>query len=121
MKTNNLSRRQFIAAASATSLAAVASTTLPAYADVTRKAGKLALLGGEPVRKKKSWPAWPYIDDKLVDAVVKTTKSGIWCRTQSATGTTATFEKEYAKLLGARFCVATGSGTQSLHTCVEAL
>ncbi|HEY5913384.1 MAG TPA: DegT/DnrJ/EryC1/StrS family aminotransferase [Verrucomicrobiae bacterium] len=121
MKSNNLSRRQFIAAASATSLAAVTSTTLPAYADVTRRAGKLAILGGEPVRKNKSWPAWPYIDDKLVDAVVKTTRSGIWCRIQSASGTVATFEKEYAKLMGSRFCVATGSGTQSLHTCVEAL
>lgn len=121
MKANHLNRRQFIAAASASSIVAVASTALPAYADVTRKAGKLALLGGEPVRKKKSWPSWPYIDDKIVDAVVKTTKSGIWCRIQSANGTVATFEKEYAKLLGSRFCVATGSGTQSLHTCVEAL
>jgi perosamine synthetase len=53
--------------------------------------------------------------------VVKTTKSGIWCRIQSSTGTVPTFEKEYAKLLGAKLCVATGSGTQSLHTCVEAL
>jgi dTDP-4-amino-4,6-dideoxygalactose transaminase len=57
----------------------------------------------------------------MVDSVVKTTRSGIWCRIQSPTGTVATFEKEYAKLIGARFCVATGSGTQSLHTCVEAL
>jgi dTDP-4-amino-4,6-dideoxygalactose transaminase len=57
----------------------------------------------------------------MVDAVVKTTRSGIWCRIQSAVGTVATFEKEYASLLGARFCVATGSGTQALHTCVEAL
>jgi perosamine synthetase len=121
MKDQNLSRRQFIAAASAGSLAAVASTTLPAYADVTKKAGKLAILGGEPVRKGKSWPAWPYVDEKVIDAIVKTTKSGIWCRIQSETGTVATFEKEYAKMLGSRFCVATGSGTQSLHTCVEAL
>jgi dTDP-4-amino-4,6-dideoxygalactose transaminase len=102
-------------------LAAVASTALPARAAATRKAGKLAILGGEPIRKNKSWPSWPYIDDQIVDAVVKTTKSGIWCRIQSATGTVATFEKEYAKLMGSRFCVATGSGTQALHTCVEAL
>ena len=121
MKERDLTRRQFIAAASASSLAAVASTALPAYADVTRKAGKLAILGGEPIRKNKPWPAWPYIDDKIVDAVVKTTKSGIWCRIQSPSGTVATFEKEYAALLGTRFCVATGSGTQALHTCVEAL
>jgi perosamine synthetase len=121
MKKHDLTRRQFIAAASASSLAAVASTALPAYADITQKAGKLAIRGGEPIRKNKAWPSWPYIDEKMVDAVVKTTRSGIWCRIQSANGTVATFEKEYASLLGARFCVATGSGTQALHTCVEAL
>jgi perosamine synthetase len=117
MEDHDLTRRQFIAA----STMAAASTALPAFAAVTPKTGKLAALGGEPVRKNKSWPAWPYIDDKIVDAVLKTTRSGIWCRIQSASGTVATFEKEYAKLVGARFCVATGSGTQSLHTCVEAL
>ena len=121
MKEQPLTRRQFIAAASASSLAAMASTTLPAYADITRKTGKLAILGGEPIRKNKSWPDWPYVDDKMVDAVVKTTRSGIWCRIQSANGTVPTFEKEYAKLMGTKFCVATGSGTQALHTCVEAL
>jgi dTDP-4-amino-4,6-dideoxygalactose transaminase len=121
MKANKLTRREFISAASATSLAAVASQALPVYGDVTRTSGKLAILGGEPVRKKKSWPEWPQIDEKMVEAITKTTRSGIWCRIQSATGTVATFEKEYAKLMGSRFCVATGSGTQALHTCVEAL
>ena len=121
MKEDELSRRRFLAAASATSLAAVAGPTIHSYGDVTRRAGKLAILGGEPVRKSKPWPTWPHCDDRLVDSVVKTTKSGIWCRIQSATGTVPTFEKEYARLLGARFCVATGSGTQALHTCVEAL
>ena len=121
MKENGLTRRKFIAVASVGSLAAVASTGLSAYADATKKAGKLAILGGDPIRKNKSWPAWPFIDDNVVNAVVKTTKSGIWCRIQSASGTVPTFEKEYAKLMGTRFCVATGSGTQALHTCVEAL
>ncbi len=121
MKKPELTRRQFIAAASASSLAAVASTTLPAYGDLSRRATKLAILGGEPVRKNKSWPAWPHVDEQMVEAVVKTTKSGIWCRIQSPNGAVASFEKAYAKLLGSRFCVATGSGTQALHTCVEAL
>lgn len=121
MKEQNLTRRQFLATASASTLGAVASTSLPAVAASPKTTGKLAILGGEPVRKQKAWPAWPCVDDAIVDAVVKTTRSGIWCRIQSATGTVATFEKEYAKLLGAKFCVATGSGTQALHTCVEAL
>ena len=122
MKRRDLTRRQFIAAASASSIAAVASASLTGYAGPTRTAGTLAVLGGEPVRsKKKPWPAWPYVDEGIVDSVVKTTRSGIWCRIQSASGAVAAFEKEYAKLMGARFCVATGSGTQALHTCVEAL
>ncbi len=110
-----------MAAASAGSLAAVTSRTVPAYGNIAKKAGKLAILGGEPVRKNKSWPEWPYWDESVVQSVLKTTKSGIWCRIQSSSGTVPTFEKEYAKLLGAKYCVATGSGTQSLHTCVEAL
>lgn len=121
MKNREYSRRQFIAVASAGSAAAVASRTPPVHGGTTGKARKLALLGGEPVRKNRTWPTWPYLDDKVVESVVKTTKSGIWCRIQSATGTVPTFEKEYAQLMGTAFCVATGSGTQALHTCVEAL
>ena len=122
MKRQDLTRRQFLAAASAGSIAAVASTSLTACADLARSAGKPAILGGEPVRdKKKPWPAWPYVDEGIVDSVVRTTRSGVWCRIQSGSHAVAEFEKEYASLLGARFCVATGSGTQALHTCIEAL
>lgn len=121
MKARSLTRREFLASTSATTIATVASPALPLAASVTRTAGKPAILGGEPVRKNRAWPDWPYIDDQIVDAVVKTTRSGIWCRIQSANGTVPTFEKEYARLMGSRFCVATGSGTQALHTCVEAL
>lgn len=122
MHEKNFSRRKFLAAASVTSIAAAAAAPVEMYAQVlSNKGRKLALLGGEPVRKKKAWPEWPYVDQKVIDSVVKTTKSGIWCRIQSATGTVPTFETAYAKLLGSKFCVSTGSGTQALHTCVEAL
>lgn len=121
MSERNLNRRQFIEVTSVGSLAAVASTTVPAFEINARRASKLAILGGEPVRKKKAWPAWPQCDEQMVDAVVETTRSGIWCRIQSTSGTVPTFEKEYARLTGTQFCVATGSGTQALHTCVEAL
>jgi len=52
---------------------------------------------------------------------VKTTRSGIWCRIDSKTNNVSEFEKVYAGLIGTRFSVATGSGTQALHTSVEAL
>ncbi len=121
MDGKRLTRRGFIAAASAGSLAAMASKSIPSYGNVAKKASKLAILGGEPVRKKKDWPDWPYWDQSVVDSVVKTTKSRIWCRIQSTSGTVPTFEKKFAELTGAKFCVSTGSGTQALHTCVEAL
>jgi len=121
MDRNNLTRRQFIAATAAGSLAGVASRTIPAYGNITGKANKLAILGGEPVRKNKSWPRWPYWDQNVIDSIIETTKSRIWCRIQSRSGTVPTFEKKFAQLIGTKFCVATGSGTQALHTCVEAL
>ncbi|MBN1806802.1 MAG: DegT/DnrJ/EryC1/StrS family aminotransferase [Sedimentisphaerales bacterium] len=120
MGKNDLTRRQFIAA-SAGSIAAVSSITTPAYAGFGKKTGKLAILGGQPVRKNKPWPDWPYWDDKVVDSVLKTTRSRIWCRIQSQNGTVPTLERKFADLIGTKFCVATGSGTQALHTSVEAL
>lgn len=121
MNTNHLNRRKFIATLSAGSLATVASSSMPAFGIITRKGGKLAILGGEPVRKNRDWPQWPYVDEKMVDAIVKTTRSGIWSRIQSATGTVSTFEKEFASMMDSVHAVGTGSGTQSLSTGVEAL
>jgi dTDP-4-amino-4,6-dideoxygalactose transaminase len=102
MNKNNLTRRRFLTTAS------------------IGTASKLAILGGRPVRTKR-FPRWPYWDEKVVNSIVETTKSRIWCRIQSKSGTVPTLEKKFARLIGTEFCVATGSGTQALHTCVEAL
>ncbi len=124
MKSNDkpFTRRQFVKITSAGAIAA--SQFIPAFA--IRPSGrtapeKLAALGGTPVRSNKNWPDWPYSDQEIIDSVLKTTKSGIWCRIQSKTGTVPTFEKKWAEMMGVRHCVATGSGTQALHTAVEAL
>jgi dTDP-4-amino-4,6-dideoxygalactose transaminase len=100
---------------------AIAVPGIAARGSSADNASKLAILGGDPVRKGKGWPSWPPRDEDVVDAVVQTTKSGIWCRIQSKSGTVPTFEKEFAQLTGVPYCVGTGSGTQALHTCVEAL
>ncbi len=121
MNKIQLTRRQFVTAASAGSLALSSSRKAPAHEIMSGNAGKLAILGGTPVRQNKPWPEWPYWDDNVIDSIVKTTKSRIWCRIQSATGTVPTFEKKYARLMRTNYCVATGAGTQALHTCVEAL
>ncbi|GLU53398.1 DegT/DnrJ/EryC1/StrS family aminotransferase [Dyadobacter frigoris] len=122
MDTNDLSRRKFIGKLGAGSAAMMAAYAIPSYS-ISAGGGidKLAALGGTPVRKNVSWPKWPYIDEKMVEGIVKTTRSGIWSRIDDPDGTVGTFEKEYAKLFGASYCVATGSGTQALSTCVEAL
>lgn len=120
MSTNEVTRRQFIAAASAAGLAA--TLTRPARGKSPARADKLAVLGGEPIRKGGTWPAWPYRDAHVIEAATKTAQSGVWCRIDAPqSGAVATFEREFAQLVGAKYCVATGSGTQALHTCVEAL
>lgn len=121
MKLKDLSRRSFISAVTTTTVATAFSNVLPAIGK-TGNASQLAILGGTPVRTK-TWPKWPamVVDDKLFESVMKTTKSGIWSRIQSPTGTVATFEKEYARLMGTQLCIGTGSGTQALATSVEAM
>jgi dTDP-4-amino-4,6-dideoxygalactose transaminase len=124
MKKKDFTRRRFIATVSAGSVAAAASNAIPSFGNITiipQSNGKLAILGGNPVRKNKVWPSWPYVDEKMVEAVSKTTRSGIWCRIQSKDGTVPTFEKEFASLMDAKYSVCTGSGTQALSTCVEAM
>ena len=121
-KKRPFTRRQFVKTTSAGAIAA--SQFIPAFASYTNgsgSAGKLAALGGTPVRSNKSWPAWPYTGQEVMDTVEKTTRSGIWCRIQSRTGTVPTFEKKFAKMMGVKQCVAVGSGTQALHTTIEAL
>ena len=124
MKMKDLSRRKFITTVSAGSVAAVVSNSIPVFGNIStinNNSGKLAILGGTPVAKDKVWPDWPYVDEHVVEEIVKTTRSGIWCRIQSPNGTVPTFESELAKLYGTKTTVSTGSGTQSLNTVVEAL
>lgn len=122
MKSEDLSRRRFIAAVTTTTVATAFSNVIPVLGSPTKTVQKLAILGGTPVRAKV-WPKWPAMiaDDRLMESIIKTTKSGIWSRIQSPTGTVATFEKEYAALMGTQLCIGTGSGTQALATSVEAM
>jgi len=122
MKKESMNRRRFIETAAAGTAGVVAMSTIPFIGMSSNEWGKLAILGGQPVRRsEKVWQKWPYVDEKVVASIEKTTRSGIWCRIDSPTGTVPTFEKQYAAMMGAKYCVATGSGTQALHTCVEAL
>jgi perosamine synthetase len=124
MEKKDFTRRHFIATISAGSVASVASNAISSFGNLTiipQAKEKLAILGGNPVRKNREWPQWPYVDEKMVEAISKTTRSRIWCRIQAKDGTVPTFEKEFASLMEAKLSVSTGSGTQALSTCVEAM
>ena len=76
---NNVTRRQFMAAASAGTIAAVASSTIPLYANQSNRAGKLAILGGTPVRTKR-FPGWPVWDESAEEPILSVLRSGNWFR-----------------------------------------
>ena len=120
----NMSRRAFITALSTGAAAAATANVVRPIESVTALASKhkkLALFGGTPVAPDKQWPKWPYVDEKIVARVADTVRTGKWCRKDIKGGNVDTFEQAYAELLGARGCVCTGSGTQALHTVVEAM
>jgi dTDP-4-amino-4,6-dideoxygalactose transaminase len=74
-------------------------------------ADKPALLGGPPVHTG-GWPAWPEWRRAWEPSVLDVLRSGKWYR--GSGGQLQEFESAYAKLLGARRCLATASGTTAL-------
>jgi len=118
MSKNSFTRRQFLATASAGTLAAVVSGTIPAYGSIARKAGKAAILGGQPVRAKPFSP-WPIWDKSGEEPVLAVLRSGRWFR--GSGNTVSTFEAKYAALLGAKRCVCTVNGTNALLTALHVL
>ncbi|HYK90471.1 MAG TPA: DegT/DnrJ/EryC1/StrS family aminotransferase [Acidobacteriota bacterium] len=116
----DMNRRQFLgttvagAAVSARysrGMPLLATAGAPAIAIATSATDKPALLGGTPVHKT-GWQAWPVWRQSWEPDVLKVLRSGKWFR---GSGTQVEeFENGYAKLLGARRCLATASGTTSL-------
>ncbi len=107
-----ISRRAFVAGAAAT--AAAAGLAAPR---VSSAADKPALLGGTPVHKG-GWPGWPQWQQSWEPEILKVLRSGQWC-SAGGSGKVGDFEKAYAKLLGAKRCVATASGTTALVTALH--
>jgi dTDP-4-amino-4,6-dideoxygalactose transaminase len=81
-------------------------------------AAKPALLGGTPVHQG-GWPKWPVWRESWEPAIVKILRSGQWYRGDG--GHVAEFEAAYAKLLGAKRCLATASGTTSLLVALHVM
>lgn len=125
MAGNKISRRAFITAVSGATAAAASAHIMRPIESATNfyanQHSKLAILGGIPIVKDKVWPQWPYMDEKIVEKVAETVRSRKWCRIDIRNGNVEQVEKAFAELIGAKGCVCTGSGTQSLHTVVEAM
>jgi len=114
MTQSGFTRRGFLEAASAGTIAATAGGPLVASSQTTKK---LAIHGGEPVHRG-GWPGWPIWDEaRDEDRVLKVLRSGVWSRR----GLVAEFERRYASLMGTKHCLATTNGTNALFTALSAL
>jgi dTDP-4-amino-4,6-dideoxygalactose transaminase len=100
-----MNRRDFVATAAAAHTAASAES------------GKLAILGGAPVRQA-AFPSWPVIGAAEEDGLLKVLRGRKWNRLNG--NAVAAFEQEYAALLGARHVLATANGTSALFTALNA-
>jgi dTDP-4-amino-4,6-dideoxygalactose transaminase len=116
---NHLTRRGFIRNAAAGSAVLTWLSARRGPTVFAADADKPALLGGTPAHKG-GWPKWPEWRESWEPEVLKVLRSGHWCGA-SGSGQVGDFEKAYAKLLGAKRCVATASGTTALITALNAV
>src|SRR6185437_12331471 len=90
------------------------------------KSEKLAIDGGAPVRSEPlplEFPGIHYMDEEEVNAALRVLRSRSPFRYYGVDlqGEVQAFETEFASFLGVSHCVATNSGTGSLHTALAAL
>jgi perosamine synthetase len=114
----SLTRRGFIrtAATSSVALGWLGSRSAPTvYAAHTSKP---ALLGGTPVHQG-GWTKWPQWREAWEPGMLGVYRSGKWFR--GSDRHVAEFENAYARLLGAKGCLATASGTTALMVALNAL
>jgi perosamine synthetase len=112
MKSNlTLTRRSFIRTTAASSVALSWLGLGRAPRVYAADAAKPALLGGPPVHQG-GWVRWPQWREAWEPELLKVWRSGRWYRASAEH--VADFERGYAKLLGAKRCLATASGTTAL-------
>jgi perosamine synthetase len=107
-----LNRRHFVAAAGAAGVGLTGGGATASAAD------KPALLGGNRVRSQP-FPSWPVCDALEEKSVLATLRSGKWFR--GGAQRVDNFEAAYARLTGAKHCVATNGGTTALVAAMGAL
>jgi dTDP-4-amino-4,6-dideoxygalactose transaminase len=109
------SRRKFIKTAGSGTLFVLAAGSMN-FACNNNVSTKLALLGGNPVRKT-AFPGWPIWDENDEKAILPVLRSGVWSRANMV----AQAEEKFSQLMGSKYCLLTSSGTQALITSLRAL
>src|SRR5262245_44434803 len=109
-----VTRRRFLGS----STVAPAALSLEAAPFADTLAGVPAIMGGAKAHPT-AFPSWPVFDQTEERAILDTLRSGKWYR---GTGKMVDqFQRAYAKLTGARFCLAVANGTSALLTSLSAL
>src|ERR1043166_8976351 len=108
---DSLTRRGFIRNAAVGSAALTWLSTRHAPQALANEATRPALLGGTAVHQG-GWSEWPIWRESWEPDVIKVLRSGKWFRGDG--GHVAEFEAGYAKLVSAKRCLATASGTTAL-------
>lgn len=115
---DSFTRRSFIRTAAAGSVALSWLGASQAPQAFAASADKPALLGGTPAHAG-GWTAWPQWREDWEPELLKVWRSGRWFR--GSGGHVSEFEQGYAKLLDARRCLATASGTTALIVSLHVL
>lgn len=77
---------------------------------------KLAINGKKKVVSEKLRTRWPIVTQEDKEAVLKALENGVLHG--AYTPETIGLEKDFARFIGARYCIATNSGTAALHMAV---
>jgi dTDP-4-amino-4,6-dideoxygalactose transaminase len=81
---------------------------------------ELAIAGGAPVRPQ-GYPAWPVWDERDVEAVANTVRSGNWGGFPEPGPNAARFEEAFAAYQGARHGILMANGTVTMEVALKAL
>lgn len=79
---------------------------------------KLAIFGGEPIRKE-SYPAWPVHDERDIEAATRVIKSGRWGGYPYPGPETRRFLTMFAEMQGGGYAVAMANGTVTMEVALR--
>ena len=109
----SVTRRRFVGASALASAALNLEAAPPAETPADTSAAMPAILGGAKAHPQP-FPSWPVFNETEERGVLDTLRSGKWYR---GTGKMVDqFQRAYADLTGARFCLGVANGTSALLT-----